>query len=322
MSRPGLRPAGQSAAHSLPFELQRLIIRAADRPTLARLARVSKAYHHEATPLLWQHLYIDDQNQPTPDLSALLSSTSRLRHLRSIFCAHSVLLQGFRARKHCADLWSRILTQCPHLQCAAWVATADNYSLGLGAEMIYLVDQPDSRPDRRFEWHLYGDLHEDMVPRLCSVGIHLVKAHITVTPGVTQLSVDKLERILPLLINSAPKLTQIQLNIGYTLLEIGSRSRRMDRARAFQSLLVRLHQMLASLFSHRQDLEIKMGPSHHIFATSVDAVDRRLAAMVKADFDVELVRSRTAPKTRVRVVHRTKSASSVSVPLHQSIIHL
>ncbi|KAK0533946.1 hypothetical protein OC834_002071 [Tilletia horrida] len=294
--------SGPTLAHSLPFEVQRLIIRASDTPTLLELARVSRAYLHEVIPVLYRHVRINNEDDGAG------GSPVNLRHIQTFFCARSHLLQGQRARRHCIELWDALLSPaCPKLQCAAWVRAADDYYVGLAAEMVRVVDAPDPtfacscRRGTQFEWHLYGDLHHDMVSRLTSARMDLVSVYLTVTPGTTQASVDKIELILPSLLDAAPHLRFVQIQVGYNMLEIGSRARRMDRARAFRGLTTRLQQLKAR-FPER-DLEIVSSPSTHVFSTSIDVVDCQLPGMLKIDFEKALLKPRapdpsTAPHTR------------------------
>ncbi|KAK0525199.1 hypothetical protein OC842_005579 [Tilletia horrida] len=322
--------SGPTLAHSLPFEVQRLIIRASDTPTLLELARVSRAYLHEVIPVLYRHVRINNEDDgaggspgsssspsspsspppaaPFRTLTHILTSPVHLRHIQTFFCARSHLLQGQRARRHCIELWDALLSPaCPKLQCAAWVRAADDYYVGLAAEMVRVVDAPDPtfacscRRGTQFEWHLYGDLHHDMVSRLTSARMDLVSVYLTVTPGTTQASVDKIELILPSLLDAAPHLRFVQIQVGYNMLEIGSRARRMDRARAFRGLTTRLQQLKAR-FPER-DLEIVSSPSTHVFSTSIDVVDCQLPGMLKIDFEKALLKPRapdpsTAPHTR------------------------
>ncbi|CAD6885828.1 unnamed protein product [Tilletia controversa] len=317
-SRRRLSPVGQPASHGLPFELHRLIIHASDIPTLATLARVSKAFHYEAIPLLYAHVSIDDDDPATPMLTHLIQQTAFLRHIETFNCVRSSLLQGQRTRKNCLELWNQLLTQCPKLHVASWIRAADDYYVGLAGEMIRLIDKPGGSSHcpvdqpRRFEWHLYGEVHEEMVARLTSLDMDLVSAHITVTPGSSELSVDKIERILPALWEAAPNLTTIHINVGYNLLEIGSRMRRMDRARAFQALTTRLQEH-ASLLPDRK-LTIAMAPSSHIFPTSVDAVDQQLPSMVQADFEKLVLQPRSEAPPRSSAPIADKCASDADLP--------
>ncbi|KAE8255678.1 hypothetical protein A4X13_0g2958 [Tilletia indica] len=308
------RSRNQRASHALPFELHRLIIHASDIPTLAVLARVCKAFYDEANPLLYAHISINEDESKTPTLSKLLHRKDLLRHIETFHCAKSSILQGQASRKYGIQLWDTLLTHCPKLQVASWIWLADTSRVKLVGEMVRFIDRPEACPDccppqqrRRFEWHLYGDVDEGTIARLTRADMDLVSASITVTPGRTQLSVDKIEQAIPALWEVAPDLSKIQINVGYNLVEIGSRLRRMDRARAFQALTTRLQEQASSLPD--RNLRIAMSPSSHIFPTSIDAVDRQLASMVQADFDKLVLKSRSLPSPRPSTPGPPKAAT-------------
>ncbi|KAK0542744.1 hypothetical protein OC845_006468 [Tilletia horrida] len=311
--------APTSAAHRLPYELLRQVIHFSDPSTLPVLAQVCRGFQREAIPLLYEHTDIqEDPDHRSPKLDVLLDSSTALQNVVTLFCGHAEILQGQSARKHAVRFWNRLL-ELPKLEIAAWVRASHPYYVGQAAEMIQILPTNQSRlipleHTRLFEWHLYGEMADEMVLKLTSTDMQLISVHITVAPGSTQNSVDKIERILPELLEKAPALNQVNLFVGYNVMEIGSRSRRMDRARAFQALTERLQGYCNNHFQPTgRKVNIVMLPSSHIFPTSVDAVDRQLCQMLRQDFD-KAVKVLKAGPTSPGPTSATSSYGRVSMP--------